>query len=188
MRCLVVEDQTILLDLLASVVESFAEVHVVLKADNVAKALDQATTAPLDLAILDLHLPDGEGSDLGTQLVEQHPNIQLIILSGSAQDFLCPPHLRNAIRAVIDKTDAFNALQHCLTTLIQPAHEGLTERQKQVYSLIGEGKTTKEIAQMLGSSPSTVESHRKAIAQRLQISGAELIRAAALHQHLQKIE
>ena len=54
--------------------------------------------------------------------------------------------------------------------------------------IYGEGKTTKEIAQMLGSSPSTVESHRKAIAQRLQISGAELIRTAALHQHLQKIE
>ena len=188
MRCLVVEDQTILLDLLASVVESFPEITEVFKADCIIKAEAQASTTPLDLGILDLHLPDGEGSKLATHLLELNPQIQLIILSGAAQEFLCPPELRHAIRGVIDKTDAFTALRHCLVTLIQPAHEALTERQKQIYTLIGKGKTTKEIAQLLGSAPSTVETHRKAIAQRLNLSGAELIRDAALHQHLQSIE
>lgn len=188
MRCLLVEDQTILLDLLASVVESFPEITEVVKADCITSAEAQAFEIPLDLGILDLHLPDGEGSTLATRLLERHPQIQLIILSGSAQEFLCPPELRTAIRGVIDKSDALNALRHCLATLIQPAHEALTARQKQIYTLIGEGKTTKEIAQLLGSSPSTVETHRKAIAQHLNLSGAELIRAAALHQHIQSIQ
>ena len=144
MHCLVVEDQTILLDLLGSVVESFPEVEQVTKADCVSTALASSKDLPLDLAILDLRLPDGDGCDLGQRLVEQHPNLQLIVLSGAAQDFVCPPALQSSVRAVIDKTDAFEALRHCLTTLIKPAHLSLTARQKEIYDLIGEGKSSKE--------------------------------------------
>ena len=187
MHCLVVEDQTILLDLLAAVVESFPEITTVLKANCVQTATTLSQSEPLEIAILDLQLPDGDGQDLGLQLVEQHPEIQLIILSGSAQEFICPQPLRPSIRAVIDKTDAFHALRQCLNTIIQPAHQELTERQKQIYALIGEGKSTKEIAQILDSAVSTIETHRKAIAKNLNLSGAELVRAAALSQHLQNI-
>ena len=175
MHCLVVEDQTILLDLLGSVVESFPEVEQVTKADCISTALASSKELPLDLAILDLRLPDGDGCDLGQLLVEQHPNLQLIVLSGAAQDFVCPPALQSSVRAVIDKTDAFEALRHRLTTLIKPAHLGLTARQKEIYDLIGEGKSSKEIAKLLGSALSTVETHRKAISQQLNLSGAELI-------------
>ena len=188
MHCLVVEDQTILLDLLGSVVASFPEVDKVAKAECISTALAISKDLPLDLAILDLRLPDGDGCDLGQLLVEQHPKIQLIVLSGAAQDFLCPQSLRSSVRAVIDKTDAFEALRHCLTTLIKPAHLGLTARQKEIYDLIGEGKSSKEIAKLLGSALSTVETHRKAISQQLNLSGAELIRAAAIQHHLQKID
>ena len=188
MRCLVVEDQTILLDLLGSVVESFPEVEQVFKADRISTAVAISKDLTLDLAILDLRLPDGDGCNLGQLLVEQHPNIQLIVLSGTAQDFVCPQALQSSIRAVIDKTDAFEALRHCLTTLIKPAHLGLTARQTEIYNLIGEGKSNKEISKLLGSALSTVETHRKAIAQHLNLSGAELIRAAAINQHLQKID
>ena len=188
MHCLVVEDQTILLDLLGSVMESFPEVDQVVKADCISTALAISNDLPLDLAILDLRLPDGDGCDLGQSLVQHHPKIQLIVLSGAAQDFVCPKSLQSSVRAVIDKTDAFEALRHCLTTLIKPAHLGLTARQKEIYDLIGEGKSSKEIAKLLGSALSTVETHRKAIAQQLNLSGAELIRAAAINQHLQKID
>ena len=188
MNCLVVEDQTILLDLLASIVSSFAEISNVAKADCVLQALEHSQRLSLDLAILDLALPDGEGSTLGEQLLEQHPAIKLIILSGSAQEFLCPHSLEAAICGVIDKTDAFDALRHCLNSIIQPLHHQLTRRQQQIYALLGEGKSTKEIASALNCSPATVETHRKAIAQHLQLSGAELIHAATLNQHVDSID
>ena len=50
-----------------------------------------------------------------------------------------------------------------------------------------EGKTTKEIAKKLGSAISTVETHRKAIAKKLKVSGSEMIRRAALNHAIQSI-
>ena len=188
MNCLVIEDQTILLDLLGSLLKSFPEIESVAKADCVKSAEAFSEQQAFDIAIIDLILPDGDGCDLATTLVQHHPKIQLIVLSGSAQEFICPGHLQNSICGVIDKADAFEALRNCLNGIIKPAHQTLTQRQKEIYALIGEGKSNKEIAQQLGSAPSTVETHRKAIAQRLNLSGAELIRAAALNQQLQDID
>ena len=81
---------------------------------------------------------------------------------------------------VIDKRHSFDALRECLQDILQPAYQTLTPRQQDVFRLIGEGKSTKEIANLLNSAISTVESHRKAIAQKLNISGAELVREASL--------
>jgi len=188
MHCLVIDDQTIFLDLLASLVESFPEIAKVSKAESLQTALAISGQQKLDLAIVDLVLPDGEGVALATSLVEQHPQIELIILSGCAQEFICPRNLIKSIRGVIDKADAFEALRDCLTNIIQPVHQTLTPRQKEIYKLIGKGKSNKEIAQHLGTSITTVETHRKAIAKHMQLSGAELIRAAALNQQLLNTE
>jgi len=188
MHCLVIDDQTIFLDLLASLVESFPEIAKVSKAESLQTALAISGQQKLDLAIVDLVLPDGEGVALATSLVQQHPQIELIILSGCAQEFICPRNLIKSIRGVIDKADAFEALRDCLTNIIQPVHQTLTPRQKEIYKLIGKGKSNKEIAQHLGTSITTVETHRKAIAKHMQLSGAELIRAAALNQQLLNTE
>lgn len=188
MNCLVIDDQTIFLDLLASLLKSFPEIERVAKADCIKSAEALSERETFDIAIIDLILPDGDGCDLATTLMQKHPNIQLIILSGSAQEFICPIHLQNSICGIIDKADAFESLRNCLNSIIKPAHQSLTQRQKEIYALMGEGKSNKEIAQQLGSAPSTVETHRKAIAQRLNLSGAELIRAAALNQQLQNID
>ena len=188
MNCIVIDDQTIFLDLLASLVESFPEIESVAKADCVKAAETISARQKLDIAIVDLLLPDGKGRDLALTLVSQHPNIRLIILSASAQEFICPEELVNSVIGVVDKTDAFEALRHCLNIIIQPAHQTLTKRQKEIYALIGEGKSNKEIAKQLECAASTVETHRKAIAQHLNLSGAELIRAAALNKQLQNID
>ena len=54
------------------------------------------------------------------------------------------------------------------------------QRQSEIFELISAGKSTKEIAHILNSATSTIESHRKVIAQKLKLSGAELIREASL--------
>ncbi len=187
MQCLVVDDQRIFLDLLASLVESFPEVTAVAKADTVNSARAVSTQQKLDIAIIDLKLPDGNGGELAKFLIEQHPNIKLIILSGAAQEFICSAELERFLYGIVDKADAFDSLRRCLNEIIKPAHHTLTERQQQIFYLIGEGKSNKQISQSLGCAPSTVETHRKAIAQHLNMSGAELIRAAALSQARQSI-
>ena len=187
MNCLVLEDQQIFLDLLGSMVESFAEISAVFKANSIEAARNISNQQTIDLAILDIYLPDGHCIDLAQQLVLNNSDIKIIILSGAAQEFICPNSLKEVIYGIVDKTDAFDALRYCINVIVKPAHQKLTERQQAIYSLIGEGKTTKEIAQELGSAHSTIETHRKAIAQKLNVSGAELIRRAALNRSVQNI-
>ena len=181
------EDQQIFLDLLGSMVESFTEISDVFKANSIEAANNISDHHKIGLAILDIYLPDGQCHDLAQQLVSQNQNIKIIILSGAAQEFICPKSLKDSIYGIIDKTDTFDALRHCINHIVKPAHHELTQRQQTIYSLLGEGKTTKEIAKELGSAHSTIETHRKAIAQKLNVSGAELIRRAALTRTIQRI-
>ena len=103
MHCLLVEDQQILLDLLATIVDAFTEITAVSKATAYAEAVAISQTISVDLAILDLHLPDGDGNDLAKLLAKTNPEIQVIILTGAPEDFQNPPELRGSIRALIDK-------------------------------------------------------------------------------------
>lgn len=164
MNYLVLEDQKIFLDLLGSMVESFNEISAVFKAENIETGSNISCHHKIDLAILDIYLPDGEYYSLAQYLLSQNANTKLDILSGAAQEFICPENLKDVIYGIIDKTDAFDALRHCLNLIVKPAHHGLTKRQQTIFGLIGEGKTTKEIAMDLESAPSTIETHRKAIA------------------------
>ena len=83
---LLLVDQQILLDLLATVVDAFSEISTVSKATTCAQAITVSKDMPVDLAILDLHLPDGDGSELGLRLVQSNPSIQLIVLTGAPED------------------------------------------------------------------------------------------------------
>jgi len=57
----------------------------------------------------------------------------------------------------------------------------LSPRERYVFEAIGQGMASKEIARMLELSVSTVETYHKSISAKLDLSGAELVRAAALH-------
>lgn len=188
MNCLILEDQRILLDLLCSMVENFSEVTNIFKTSSINAASAIADEHEINVAILDLHLQDGYSLDLANYLVTKNPDINIVILSGLAQEFICPESLLQSVAAIIDKYETFDVLRHCLNKLFKPSHCTLTERQQTIYRLIGEGKSTKEIAKELDNTTSTVETHRKAIARKLGISGAELIRRAVLNNTLQTIK
>ena len=184
LHCLVVEDQQILLDLLATIIDAFSEISIVSKATSWGQAMAISQKATVDLAILDLHLPDGDGHELVKRLANDHPGIQIIVLTGSPEDFQSSQEHLGAVHALIDKRQSFDALHENLSTIIQPAHQRLTPRQSEIFELIGAGKSTKDIARILNSATSTIESHRKAIAQKLKLSGAELIREASLSRQI----
>ena len=186
MNCLILEDQQILLDLLGAMVDCFSEIRTVFKAINIKHGKEIIIQHKIDIAILDLYLPDGNGLDVAMELKSTNPNIKLVFLSGAAEEFICPKDLIELTYGIIDKADAFDSLRLCLYDIIEPIHDKLTNRQKEIYKLIGLGKTTKEIATVLGSSPSTIETHRKAISRNLRCSGSELISNAALIQNIEK--
>ena len=181
LQCLIVEDQVMFLQLLRSMLEALPGLEIGAVATTQAEALALCSgDAPPDLLILDLALPDGDGLVVAEVLAETNPNAKVVVLSGQASSFVCPAALQPWIVGVVDKTAAFSQLQRVLEPCLPSVGEPLTPRQREIYGLIGQGLTNKEIARSTSLSIATVETHRKAIAQKLGMSGSELVRHASL--------
>lgn len=182
------------LQLLVGMLRTVPGIEVRGTAKMVAEAVRAVRAEAFDVLILDLTLPDGDGLGVLRVAAEVHPDIDLIVLSSKADEFFCTQGMLKNLRAIVDKTQAFEQLQTALTALVRsrgldvcPASSVpdaaaiLRPRELQVFRLIGQGLKTKEIARQLNISTNTVETHRKSIAKKLGASGAELVRIATLH-------
>lgn len=196
LSCVLVEDHAMFLDLLLPLLQEMPGLHVAAAARTAAEAIAAVERTDPDLLILDLTLPDQNGIVVAEALQRQRPRAHLIVLSGQASSFVCPQELRPMLHAVVDKTSAFGALQeeiNRLGTLRSGSTDaapraaersiGLTEREQQVLDLIGQGCSSKAIAQALGLALGTVESHRRNLRLKLNASGSELVRLAVLQSH-----
>lgn len=195
MKCVIVEDQTMFLQMLHNMLGAIPQLKVAATARSKAEAIAACEEHLPDLLVLDLALPDGEGIAVARKLCKLKPSSRTIILSGEASTFVCPADLQSHVHAVLDKTQAFDALAEEIKALLPrtrgaaPARRGgdiranLSAREYEIFALIGRGLLSKEIADTLRISPLTVQSHRKKIAERLGTSGAELVQQALRNYH-----
>ena len=193
LRCVVVEDQVMFLQLLVAMLRTQPNLEVVATAQGVEEALAVCAEHDPDLLILDLALPDGDGLSVVQALSHSEQPPVVIVLSGQASSFVCPRELTPLVQAVVDKTRAYadlsteiQRLLRCTGQQEESAASGaallstLTLRERQVFSLIGKGHTNRAIADLLGLSVRTVETHRKRITVKLGAKGGDLVRLAAL--------
>ena len=194
-RCVIVEDQTMFLQMLHNLLQGMPEFCVVDTAQSVASGIAACEKHQPDLLLLDLGLPDGHGIEVARRFAALHPGGRTIILSGEASTFVCPADLQENIHAVLDKTQAFDDLASELKTLLPRARGGsssvrnghirglLSDREYEVFLLVGRGLMSKEIGEELRISPQTVQAHRRNIAEKLGTAGPELVQLALKHYH-----
>lgn len=166
-----------------------------LVSNDTTGALLHARSNSIDCAIIDYNLGATLGTALMSRLNEEGHDFPVIILTGfgdvptatlamklGAADFLEKPHkpetLTTAIEAAVDKArdraGAFSSIREARHRL-----RVLTPRESEIVDAIVAGRTTKQIAEVLGVSQRTIDAHRSAIFQKLDISSAaELIRIA----------
>jgi len=182
LRCLIVEDQVMFLELLQRLLEGQLGLEVVATASSAATGIAACRLHRPDLLILDLSLADGDGLPVLAALAQWCPRAKAVVLSAQAAGFVCPEALEPLLLGVVDKTATFDTLLRVLQELLPGGRTALslTPAQQRIYALIGLGLSNKQIASRLALSVATVETHRKAIARRVGLSGAELVRSAAL--------
>ena len=175
--------------------------HVAGEAADGHAAIQMAAQLTPDVAVVDLAMPLLNGLDAAREITRVSPRTRTILLTMHAEDPYVAKALQAGIRGYVLKSQAAEDLIQSIREVSRGAvylspgvsesvveaylakrdipHDPLTPRERQVLQLIAEGKTTKEVAALLGVSVKTAESHRMRIMTKLSIhETAGLVRYA----------
>lgn len=172
-RVLVAEDQAMVLGALAALLDIEPDLEVVGRARNGRDALEQTRRLKPDVVVTDIEMPEMSGLDLAVQLAADRPRIRVVILTTFAR----PGYLRRALEAGASAyllkdapssqlADAIRRV-HAGTRVIDPAlaadawseADPLTDRERQVLRLAGDGLSSADIATALTLSEGTVRNY-----------------------------
>ena len=174
---------------------------IVAEAADGLEAVREANEKHPDVAVLDLSMPLLNGIDAAKQIRHDVPATKMVLLTMHSDEQYILEAIRAGITGYVLKneaaTDLVKAIQdvnkgltHLSTKVSRAVVKGyldktrtptdpLSPRERQVLQLIAEGKTTKEVATLLGVSVKTADSHRTRIMKKLDMHGtAELVRYA----------
>jgi two-component system nitrate/nitrite response regulator NarL len=192
-KLLLVDDHPIVLDGIKSHLGAQPEFEVVGDATNGQEALRKAKLTLPDVVLMDISMPHMNGLEAMVQLRKQVPDAKVLVLSMhdskeyisqiirvGARGYLLkdcsPAELVSAIKAVHSGEVYFSpAVSRVLVEEVVDGKEAaaappaLTEREKQVLSLIAEGLLNKQIADKLGIGVRTIETHRERVMRKLEI-------------------
>ena|SRR6056297_916285 len=191
-KCLIVEDQVIFAESLAISLTATELVRSHSIATSIQKAEEKIKKETFDLVIADLLFPEGNSNELIEALMHL-PNRPTVLVLTSLSD---PWHLQTVLTQPVDsilvKGESYQNLHAKLKALmpeskpksiskskgVELANALLSPREKDVLRALGKGETNQGIAQELGLSVRTVETHRRNIANKLNHRGGELVRLA----------
>jgi two-component system, NarL family, response regulator NreC len=144
-----------------------------------------------DLAILDIAMPELNGLETARLIARDSPKTRCIILTMHTEDQYVLEAMRAGVRGFVLKSQAFSDLTQAIRAVAEGSvylspgisravvdaslgrsasiADPLTSREREVLHLVAEGRTTKAIADLLGISAKTVETHRGAIMRKLDI-------------------
>ncbi len=204
MRVLIADDHTMVRESLISLLQADREVQVVAQAADGVEALEKALHTRPDIVVIDLSMPRLNGIEVVRRLRESLPDTKVLVLTMHEEDEYVLQAVRVGASGYMVKDSAASELLAAVRAL----HEGrgyfgpqasrtlaqqlqhpermpedpygrLTAREREVFHLIAEGMTTKEIARRLDISVKTGENHRGRVLDKLDLRNtAELVRYA----------
>ncbi|MCA9261721.1 MAG: response regulator transcription factor [Planctomycetales bacterium] len=202
---LIVDDHPLVREGIAVRVNAQHDMQVCGEASSVDEALEAVRTLHPDVAVIDIALIDSSGLELIDELHARYPEIKMLVVSAydeflyaerslraGAHGYICKRELQEdilkALRTVLEgeRYVSSRVAQRMLGQAIRRVDprehdpiERLSNRELQVFELIGDGKTTSAIAAALHLSVHTIDTHREKIRHKLGLkNGAELMQRA----------
>ena len=195
-RLLIVDDHHLVREGLKARLSSVPGLEVVGEASHAIEAMAICSTVHVDLVLMDVGMKDVNGIDLTQQLIDQHPRLLVLMLSmydnpeyvnramqcgarGYVLKDAPAAEIITAIHAIMEgKTFLSEALKG-RPLRAQTPRPLLSIREAEVLNCLAKGLANKQIAQILGLSTRTVETHRHNIKRKLKLDGqAELMKYA----------
>jgi DNA-binding NarL/FixJ family response regulator len=192
-RVLLADDHAIVRQGLRALIDAMPDAEVVAEAANGLDALAQALRHQPDVALLDIAMPELNGIETTERLLRDCPRTKVVMLSMHTSAQYVTAAVRAGALGYVVKDAAVDELAEALRAaslgrgyistavsghLVQalrrpssaePGPQSLSDRQRQTLKMIAEGLSTRQIAERLGISPKTVETHRAELMRRLDI-------------------
>lgn len=198
-RLMIVDDHAVVRDGLSAVIALVDDIEVVAEAANAEEALARRRSALPNVVLMDIGLRDTNGIDLTRRLLDEEPELAVLMLTMHDGVEYAQRALKAGARGYVLKdapsADLFTALRtvHRGGTYLSPSvaerlfrspseRTLLSDREREILACLGQGQSSKQIANALDLSVRTVESHRQSIRRKLNLAGqAELIKYAVEH-------
>lgn len=203
-RVFLVDDHPLVRQALRDAMRHERDLEVCGEADDRDEALKAIAAAEPDLAIVDLRLRSSDGLELVRDLRDHHPKVLSLVLSMQDESLSAERAVRAGARGYVSKQEApakiMEAVRKVLggeiywsekaaaqiaSKIASPSTNGnaavdqLSERELQVFELVGLGRSTHQIAEALHIDVSTVETYRSRIKEKLGLKdGSELLQTA----------
>jgi DNA-binding NarL/FixJ family response regulator len=203
LRIVLADDHTLVRQGLSKILEEQPDWTVVAQASDGREAVKQTLQLKPDVAIFDIGMPLLNGIEATRQLTRRLADLHVLILSMHAEEAYITQALQAGAQGYLLKDSADTELIKAVTAVsagksfFSPAvarvmlddyvrhlagkgivdrYQALSEREREIFQLIAEGHSNKEIAELLSVSPATVETHRAHILQKLDVHNtAELV-------------
>lgn len=201
-RIVIADDHQIVRDGLRALLEDHPDLEVVGEAATVPEVLELVRRVDVDLLVLDLGMPGGEGLETFRRVQTAAPGVKIVILSIHPEDHLAVRMLKAGASGYVQKEAASERLVIAIRRVLrgkrylspelaskladdlggdatEELHEHLSDREFQVLRLLGEGKSVSGIAEELTLSAKTVSTYKARLLKKMGMdTTAELIRYA----------
>lgn len=213
-RVLLVDDHPLMRSGLSLLVNSSADLEVCAEAGSAAEAVGMISKVNPDIVVLDLGLPDRNGLEVLKDFQAMNPNLPVLVVSMHDEMLYAERTLRAGARGYVMKEAGGDKLLSAIRsvgegrvfvsdkvssellgnlgrkTTANPNRDlmldRLSDREFEIFRMLGEGHSTRTIAERLRLSPKTVDAHRANIKSKLSLKdGAALVRQAVRWNELQ---
>ncbi len=203
-RVLIIDDHVMVREGVAEIIEHADDLCVCGTASTANEGLEALSKLKPDLVLVDITLPGKDGIEFIKDARAMHPELRVLVMSMHDESLYVDRVLRAGGRGYIRKQEGGDRLIEAMRRVLRgeiavsekmtgrlletfsgrktmdSPLEGLSDRELEVFQLIGRGKTMKQIADELHLSPKTIEVHRSHIREKLRVtSAAELVAYAA---------
>lgn len=199
LKVMIVDDHPVVREGFSRYIDSEPGMAVCCQTGSAAEALAMYCKRRPDIALIDLALEEGSGLELIKDIIAQDPEAKIIVISGHDEELYGERCVRAGAMGFINKHEAAQTiveaiarvrggdlfLSHALSNKLLRRVAGkvdetgtdpksmLSDRELEVFELLGVGKTINEIAEHLHLSPKTIETYRAHLKDKLRVSSSQ---------------
>ena len=213
-KILIADDHKILREGLRSLLEEQSDIQVVGEAENGRDAVYLATKLEPDVVVIDIAMPDLNGIEAARRIKKAAPGVKLLALSAHSEGNYVKGMIQNGASGYLLKDCASEELIKAIEAIVRghiylsPSIAGvivddyvqslstsgvprvtvLTSREREVLQLLTEGNSTVQMAERIHLSVKTVESHRRSVMKKLDLSSVAELTKYAIREGITSLE